>query len=623
MSFADAKISFNQGEVAIIYGRNLDVGIDKSNGSGKSAILEGIGFGITGSPLREVKNGELVNDDSKEALVRVLMGNDGLNEDMEINRVIYKRKSSVCQVLIGDIGGELIPVDNITSTKEANKFIEAKLGILREDLLNFFILMAAKFTPFLSASDTKKKQVINRFSNGIIVDKSIEALEKDRALCSEDVGDVEAKFSSIKSTLEVLESTLEETERSVDEEMDEEALRDYHLIIDLTTKGTEELKIEVEELKLDIDDIVEEISELKSSKTLIEKRDLIKYDQKKQSELRIELKTQLQEHKHQMNHLKLKIEGSIECPKCDHEFDITDNKVDIDEVREKYYQMGIELSDIIERGKAVRQGIDTYQEKIDTINTKIVRLDGKRSALDEEKIELERDLRKSNDKIESNKIKVSSYELKVEALSNKGTTDVVTPLKNKIEAVRTKFEPINAKMEELEDKMSRYDIQLDIFKRYKSHLANLSLKSMEGLANDFLEDFGSDIFIQLNSTKKLANGQDREKIDSTLVRHGLDIGSFNKLSGGERASINLAFAKTLSHLINLNAGENKGLNLLVIDEILDSTDSEGMVKIVQALERAGETAILITHIGLPASVGNPILVIKENDVSKIGKYEGA
>ena len=46
MSFGEAKLTFNQGEVAIIYGKNLDAGDDKSNGSGKSAILEGIGFGI-------------------------------------------------------------------------------------------------------------------------------------------------------------------------------------------------------------------------------------------------------------------------------------------------------------------------------------------------------------------------------------------------------------------------------------------------------------------------------------------------------------------------------------------------------------------------------------------------
>jgi len=136
MSFDKAKLEFSQGEVSIIGGKNIDAGDEKSNGSGKSAILEGVGFGITGSPLRKVKIGELVNDDAKQAFVRVLLQNDGLGESMEIQRVAFKKKSSVCQIFIN---GEHI--DKLTSTDESNKFIETKLGILRDDLLNFFILM--------------------------------------------------------------------------------------------------------------------------------------------------------------------------------------------------------------------------------------------------------------------------------------------------------------------------------------------------------------------------------------------------------------------------------------------------------------------------------------------------
>ena len=217
--------------------------------------------------------------------------------------------------------------------------------------------------------------------------------------------------------------------------------------------------------------------------------------------------------------------------------------------------------------------------------------------------------------------KIEAYHIKIDALISKDKDDVTAPLINKLSSIGDKMKPLKEKFADLESERGDYTVQLDVFRRFKSHLANLSLKSMESLANDFLEDFGSDIFIQLNSEKKLASGKSKEKIDASLIRNGVDIGSFNKRSGGEKASINLSFAKTLSHLINLNAGEGRGLNLLVVDEILDSTDQDGMINIVRSLEKSGTTCILITHIPLPNSIGNPITVCKEGDISKILENE--
>jgi DNA repair exonuclease SbcCD ATPase subunit len=624
MSFANAKMSFNQGEVAIIYGKNLDVGIDKSNGSGKSAILEGIGFGITGSPLREVKNGELVNDDSKQAVIRILMGNDGLNEDMEIHRVLFKRKSSVCQVWCGDMGGELTQVEDITSTKEANKFIETKIGVLREDLLNFFILMSAKFTPFLSASDTKKKQVINRFSNGVIVDRSMDKLQVDMDLCKEELNELEQQNRSLSGTLEALESTLTE---ALSNKGDSGAERERKILgtktaISLCDVNTEDQSNNLVELQLDLDDINEEISELKSPELSIGiVKDLEKSlsDDKK---TRSDLVAGLREVDHQIKHIQLKIDGSLSCPKCDHEFDPTDDTFDVASAGDDIADKKVIREGIVKDGKEVGQRIKDTNASIESLNVKISRLKGERSALLDEKGDIESDMKDCHNSIKGNRDRIKLYLMEIEVLRSKSDVDTATPLRNRIESTKKKLNPIEARLAVVTDEWDKMNIQLDVFVRFKSYLANLSLKSMEGLANDFLEDFGSDIFIQLNSTKKLANGQDREKIDSTLVRHGLDIGSFNKLSGGERAMINLAFAKTLSHLINLNAGENKGLNLLVIDEILDSTDATGMTRIVKALEKAEETCVLITHIPLPASVGKPVLVVKENDLSRIESYDG-
>ena len=618
MSFGQANIDFNQGEVSVIYGKNLDAGEDKSNGSGKSAILEGIGFGITGSPLRKVKIGELVNDDSKEALVKIVLANDGLNEVMEINRIAYKRKSSVCQIFISSGESEPTLVDSLTSTDEANKYIEKKLGIVRDDLLNFFILMSAKFTPFLDASDTKKKDVINRFSNGVIVDKAIETLSTDLALCEEEFSELNISLSSFEQTLEALNSTLLEATASKSSKSDSsERISKINLVIGGIEANICKRNDDSISLNADREEILSEIDSLSDDSELEENLSNLVNEISELKDKRVGFKTDLQEIDHKIKHIKLKLDGSIMCPKCTHNFDPTDSSFSVADADEEMSLLELDREKVILKGKAVVSHINKLLEERDSIKIKIDENKSIKKDLLDELGEVEHDIKKIKTENFSDKERISLYETEIDVISNEKPQDLITPLENKISSIEDKIKPVKAKLEDVEAERDEYNVQLDVFRRFKSHLANMSLKSMESLANDFLNDFGSDIFIQLNSEKRLANNKTKEKIDSTLVRNGVDIGSFNKRSGGEKASINLAFAKTLSHLINLNAGENRGLNLLVIDEILDSSDQEGLTKIVRSLEKTGDNCILITHIPLPESVGNPITVCKENDLSRI------
>lgn len=60
-----------------------------------------------------------------------------------------------------------------------NRYILDKLGITRDELLNNFILSKYRYEDFLSSSDKEKKEIINRFSNGILVDEAIARVEED------------------------------------------------------------------------------------------------------------------------------------------------------------------------------------------------------------------------------------------------------------------------------------------------------------------------------------------------------------------------------------------------------------------------------------------------------------
>ena len=61
-AFKELDYTLEQGVTTLVFGNNLDNDSQKSNGSGKSALIEAIAIGIGGTPLRKIKNEEIIND---------------------------------------------------------------------------------------------------------------------------------------------------------------------------------------------------------------------------------------------------------------------------------------------------------------------------------------------------------------------------------------------------------------------------------------------------------------------------------------------------------------------------------------------------------------------------------
>ncbi len=60
LSWGEGAFAFPPGRLVQVHGRNLDVGLGVSNGSGKSGILDGICYNLTGKPLRKLPVGGLI-----------------------------------------------------------------------------------------------------------------------------------------------------------------------------------------------------------------------------------------------------------------------------------------------------------------------------------------------------------------------------------------------------------------------------------------------------------------------------------------------------------------------------------------------------------------------------------
>lgn len=218
-AFKELNYQLRQDCTTLIFGNNMDNDSQGSNGSGKSAMLEAIAIGLTGEPLRKIKMEEIINDAEDEAVVRVVLSNQA-GYKMTVNRRLSRKNPQAIQILV-QTGPYDTDTEEITQATVAdyNKYVLESIGLTKDDLYANFILSKNKYTSFLSSSDREKKEIINRFSNGNMVDESIAALQADIIPIEQELSEATTTVAVINGRIDTLRQQInmalqESTERS-------------------------------------------------------------------------------------------------------------------------------------------------------------------------------------------------------------------------------------------------------------------------------------------------------------------------------------------------------------------------------------------------------------------------
>lgn len=123
-AFKELDYTLTQGVTTLIFGDNRDNESQRSNGSGKSALLECIAIGITGSPLRKIKNEEIINDVADECYVSLEFANSSSNEVFTIERSLYRKGASGVRCVIERDGKTVTTDEAVQHSVDAyNKYI--------------------------------------------------------------------------------------------------------------------------------------------------------------------------------------------------------------------------------------------------------------------------------------------------------------------------------------------------------------------------------------------------------------------------------------------------------------------------------------------------------------------
>jgi exonuclease SbcC len=377
-----------------------------------------------------------------------------------------------------------------------------------------------------------------------------------------------------------------------------------------------------------------------------------------------------QQNNTDIKQLKNKIAGQISCPKCkyvfviDSDIDVAATKTKIDSFEKEGEGLSVEYSkkesQIDNLGTDRKNVLSQQKTLMESLENESRRLQEKSKEVDK-LFESHQSLKKENDKINGNLTNIenelnslfdemfdSAYDI-VDKLTKKEESDIqlkkteistsegsiatfqksikdldvvkdnslITSLEEKRKEYEKQRKDATAEKRNFEKRVGEFKEQEIRFIEFKTHLANSKIDALSQVTNEFLEQIGSDIRIRFSGFTVLKSGKIRDKISISLIRNGIDCGSFDKFSEGEKARVNLANILAMHKLTNVNCEDGKGLDLLVLDEVLDATDETGLSSIFNALNSLQITALVVSHGNIAENYPHRLVVQKRNGVSNI------
>ncbi len=371
------------------------------------------------------------------------------------------------------------------------------------------------------------------------------------------------------------------------------------------------------------------------------------------------------------------IQSVIECPECHHKF-VLDPEIDVEKTKREIENAQSEKDKAIKAVERIKEVIDDYKvceevtenkkaetrqkldkcnkklsdarslvqghyKQIDSENETITRLrketakydveisaeqgkiDGMMAAMFDDALDIidnafdkgEAYLSAQKDKRTSIKSAIESFEKAIDEVNKSTMEDFNKSLVKAKSEVETEHKRAIECLGDIQAEYDRYIVQENYFNEFKSYLANQKVEAISAISNHFLQLLNSDLRVEMIGFKKLKSGKIRDKITVNLLRNGVPCGSYARHSGGERARVNLASILGIQRLINNTAPKGKGLDLLVIDEVLESEDQVGIETTCSALNELKVSSLMVTQNPVIDTENDIITIVKENGFSSI------
>lgn len=600
----NSTYEFKNNTCTVIFGDNKDDKGLQNNGAGKTTLFEAVCIALTNESLRGLKKESFINREADDCKIIFCLENSAMKMKLRIERQFF-RGSKPAKIAIYE-NDELN--SQIVSVNEANKRVLELIGISREDLLRYFIISQDNHYTFFTASDSEKKEIMNRITSADMVNPVIEQLDlkfKEKDAEYKQINDEIGKLSDKRELLE---------------EQKKEVLANDNTVYEIKriTESKETAEEVIRDKKNDIANYKKRIAELDkelSDIVLTDVTELVKKKKKIQSECD-DLESELLNNKKLLKKLKNELGLTITCPHCQKEF-IPESQLNLspEEIREAIGQLNKETSDLSSK-------LEKREKSLEKVKKDILRAEEQKEEMDNlsyEKNKQQRRINNAQETIKEMQDSIDIYDKQIAELKRKKKDNkLLNSLNERIADCGKQIDELVNRLQPIADEIDMIKFwQFNMGKNgFSTYLANKSIKIIEGITNSFLRKFGVDISVLINGFKILRSGEVREKIDVFVLNDGITAEQFMSKSGGERGRVTLAGILGIQHLINLSTN-GRGLNLLLLDEVFPGIDAMGQEKIIKVLETLGVTIMLITqNVSESFNNENTLYVVKSGGESR-------
>lgn len=595
---------FKQNKCVMIFGSNQTDRNLENNGAGKTTLFEAICIALTNESLRAIKKDSFINRDEEECKIVFHLYNPVLKMKLRISRQFFRgNKSAKIEIWENDKLNK-----QVVSVNEANKRVLELIGISREDLLRYFIISQDNRYTFFTASDSEKKEIMNRITSADMINPVIEELDlryKEKNAEYKEIDDEIGKLSDKKELL------VEQREEVLANDNTEEELNELSEKISEAEEEIGEIDGNLDKWKKAVKTREEQIQAI-----TVEDTTQLKKDRKKLKEEMEELDSELSENKRMEKKLKAELEDTITCPNCSHEF-IHESELDlsVEDTKSLLAEAQSEIKKQTKKYEAKETKLKNFNKKIKEAE----RAEELVGEIEEEKSGYERKIKNKTQDRADLLVKIEKWETEKRAIKKRKKDDkLLNSLNQRIGECDTEIEKLTKQLLPISEEMETIKFWQFSMGRsgFMTYLANKSIKIIEGITNSYLRKFGVDISVLINGFTILKSGEVREKIDVFVLNDGVTAEQFLAKSGGERGRVTLAGVLGIQHLINLSTN-GRGLNLLCFDECFHGMDSKGQENIIKIFEKMGITILVITqNVSESFNNENTLYVVKEKDVSR-------
>lgn len=675
MAIKHAEIDLDKQGLVLIKGDNEDNPSFLSNGAGKSSIIESIVYVLFGRTIRGVRADDIVN---KTVGCNCKVTLDLVDDDGSTYKITRYRKHKTHKNSISYYHN----TTDITpkSEMELNKAI---VSLLQTDYLTFTssILYSAESFKFTQASDAEMKQAFEIMLDLGIYSKCQDEVKLEISDVNAEINKLNLQTVSLDSKIQVLIETqtdikskseswkhdMEESIKGYQSNIDEfkNELHEYEETLDLCSENISYADESILDLQKKLDGIVKSLSNYKELREHLEE---LRDSESQVSKALRDTKRKIDDYSGDIESLKRKI-SRLEKSKQEYESKIRDNKETIGTpcpvcgrpLSEEHIKDALdELQNLI---KDTDDSIEENGVKIESVNKKIKKLKDKsegyedllqevRDAIEETESSLEsseelesrkgdlsnkiKDLehsklseerRKSSaqSKIDSIQEKIKFYHEKIADFKNQDN-----PYENQLDSYQKKIAQLQDSKLELSSSIDSYQSSLDVLQFWLKGFSNSGIKSMlldditpflNERANKYLQVLsGNHVRIEFSTQTTLKSGEIRDKFQIQVIND--DGGnSYMSNSSGEKRRIDVAINLALQDLIASRA--NKKLNIMFMDEVLDTLDRQGtdsVIELLMEISKEKSSVFVISHNeDIQSYFQNFLLVTKKDGCSVVEK----